>query len=170
MRLDDVRFLVAFDQWATTRILDALERGDGIDPTTWAAPNMVDERGLGAILIHHLGATQRWRTGLADLGGEPPRPEKLALREPAWMRAAWEAEWSAWDDWLRTVDDDWLAREDDGVAYWQMLAHVVNHGTQHRSEAAALLTAVDRSPGDLDMIDFAEAQAKALGAPGTEGG
>jgi uncharacterized damage-inducible protein DinB len=40
-----------------------------------------------------------------------------------------------------------------------MLAHVVNHGTQHRSEVAALLTGIGRSPGDLDMFDFAEGQA-----------
>jgi hypothetical protein len=31
---------------------------------------------------------------------------------------------------------------------------VLRHGTQHRSEAAMLLTSHDRSPGDLDLIMF----------------
>jgi uncharacterized damage-inducible protein DinB len=41
-----------------------------------------------------------------------------------------------------------------------MLVHVVNHGTQHRAEAAALLTAAGQSPGELDLFDYAEDQAK----------
>ena len=46
---------------------------------------------------------------------------------------------------------------------WQMLAHLANHGTQHRSEAAVLLTRAGRSPGDLDMIFFAQEIASAPG-------
>jgi uncharacterized damage-inducible protein DinB len=41
-----------------------------------------------------------------------------------------------------------------------MLVHVVNHGTQHRAEAAALLTDEGRSPGELDLINYAEEQAE----------
>jgi len=37
---------------------------------------------------------------------------------------------------------------------WQCLYHVVNHGTQHRSEAAALLTDYGSSPGNLDFTVY----------------
>ena len=37
---------------------------------------------------------------------------------------------------------------------WQQLLHQVNHATQHRSEAALLLTRLGYSPGWLDLLVY----------------
>jgi uncharacterized damage-inducible protein DinB len=157
VKADEVRFLFAYDRWATQRVLAALE---GLDPAVWERTQVVDERGLGGILVHHLGASQRWRIGLETRGEEEgPQPEDEPLPTMDELRARWDAEWAAVDAWLPTLTDDFVAVVFEGIPVWQMLVHVVNHGTQHRAEAAALLTAEGRSPGGLDLIDYAEEQA-----------
>lgn len=35
---------------------------------------------------------------------------------------------------------------------WEMLLHVINHGTQHRSEVAMMLTKLGHSPGDMEIL------------------
>lgn len=152
MRLSDIQFLFAYDRWATARVLDAAV---GIDDATWSSPNAIGERGLGGILVHALGAHQRWRNTLSG-STEMPRPEREPLPTIGDLRATWLNEWPALDAWLATLDDASMELMDEGLPYWQMLAHVVNHGTQHRSEAAALLTTAGHSPGDLDLIEYAE--------------
>jgi uncharacterized damage-inducible protein DinB len=155
----DISYLFDYDKWATRRVLSVI---DGLPEAVWGDTGVIGERGLGAILVHQLGAHQRWRHGLSgsDLS---PVPEREPLPSPAGLAAAWAGEWDALEGWLPTLSNAWLAELGDGVPFWRMLAHVVNHGTQHRSEAAAILTDAGRSPGDLDMIFFAEE----LAAPST---
>src|SRR5262249_35001632 len=44
-----------------------------------------------------------------------------------------------------------------GLSAWQMLVHLVNHGTHHRSEVAELLTRLNSPPPGLDpLIYFGE--------------
>jgi uncharacterized damage-inducible protein DinB len=152
VRTEEIRTLFAYDRWATDRVLARIA---GIDETTWSAADVFDARGLGGILVHHLGASQRWRHGFLD-DGETPRPERDPLPATDELVDSWREEWRSQDAWLASIDDAWLERDDEGVPFWLMLTHVVNHGTQHRSEAAALLTQAGRSPGELDLITFAE--------------
>lgn len=67
MHADDIRWLFAYDRWATRRVLDVL---DGVEASVWERSNAVAERGLGSILVHHLDASQRWRVGLESQGSE----------------------------------------------------------------------------------------------------
>ena len=154
MQADEVRFLFAYDRWATRRVLAVL---DGVDQDAWARP-AVGERSLGGILVHHLGASQRWRHGFQQ-SGESPEPEREPLPTVAELRGRWEAEWAAVDAWLSELTDRFVGLVFEGVPVWQMIVHVVNHGTQHRAEAAAVLTAAGRSPGELDLWDFSEERA-----------
>lgn len=157
MKADEIRTLFAYDRWATRRVLAVL---DGLSDDVWSRPHAVGERGLGGILVHHLGASQRWRIGLASQGEEEgPSPEDDPLPTLQELRDRWEVEWAAADAWLPTLTDEFVGLVFEGVPVWQMLVHVVNHGTQHRAEAAALLTADGRSPGELDLINWAEEQA-----------
>ena len=158
MQADEVRWLFAYDRWATRQVLAVL---DGVDPAVWPRPNVVGERGLGGVLVHHLGASQRWRISFQSEGdaGDLPEPENEPLPSVDELRERWEAEWAAVDAWLPTITEGFVGYVHEGVPVWQMLVHVVNHGTQHRAEAAALLTAEGRSPGELDMINYAEEQA-----------
>jgi uncharacterized damage-inducible protein DinB len=150
-----LQFLATYERWATGRILDAAA---GIEDAAWSAPNVVGERGLGGILVHHLGAYQRWRHGLSG-SPEQPRPEREPLIGLDELRGRWLAEWDAMDAWLPTLDEADLERLDEDMPVWQGLLHLFNHGTQHRSEVAALLTDAGRSPGDIDISSFTEERA-----------
>jgi uncharacterized damage-inducible protein DinB len=75
----------------------------------------------------------------------------------------WQAEEADMRNFLASLQDDDLTRIvsytlDSGEVrervLWHCLHHVVNHGTQHRSEAAVLLTDYGQSPGDLDFTVF----------------
>ena len=159
MQADDIRWLFAYDRWATRRVLDVL---DDLDPGLWT--------GTGASAI--AASARSWSTISAPRSAgasgssrrartEGPSPERDPLPAVDELRDRWTTEWSAVDAWLPTLSDGFVAHVFDGVPVWQMLVHVVNHGTQHRAEAASLLTANGRSPGELDLINYAEELAAA---------
>jgi uncharacterized damage-inducible protein DinB len=155
MSVEEIRELFAYDRWATERLLRAL---DGIDEETWTRSEVIDQRGLGGVLVHMLGAYQRWLHGLAEDGGEW-RPERGPLPSTTELREMWEIEWPAMDALLGSVEEAWLRRDDEGVTFDWMLRHLANHDTQHRAEAAVLLSQAGRSPGDLDLIVWLEDRA-----------
>ena len=48
MQADEIRFLFAYDRWATRRVLAVL---DGLDPAVWTRTHVVDGRIRHAVLL-----------------------------------------------------------------------------------------------------------------------
>jgi len=156
MRAADVFALYDYHYWANERILAALAR---VDHEQFVAPAAVPWGSLRGILVHLLWAEATW---LARWEGRPTRPRfaEEAFPTVADLTAGWAASETAMRAFLATLDETRLdtlfhyARTNGaprGRPFWQMLVHVVNHGTQHHTEAAILLTQYGASPGDIDL-------------------
>jgi uncharacterized damage-inducible protein DinB len=162
MTRDELLMTFDYNYWANERILNAAE---GLTDEQYAAT----VRGLSmgnvrATLVHTLAAENIWRMRCL----EGVSPTKL-LREDDFptfdsLRKLWADEEAAMRDGLARLTEEALAgpldyRTTNGTAMredrlWRLLLHLVNHGTQHRAEAAVALTAFGRSPGDVDLIVY----------------
>lgn len=156
--------LFAYDAWASARIFDSAAR---LDPADLDVTPLAGLGSLRRILVHTVSAMWIWRSRLEGSSPNTQLDPADFLTLDA-IRQRWEAEVAGLQAFIAEVDDTILAEPLDYLTTggapqrtprWQILAHLANHGTQHRSEAAALLTALGHSPGDLDLILFFRARA-----------
>ncbi len=110
---------------------------------------------LRGTLVHLLWSEINW---LARWAGRPTLPRFAEDDFPAVadLRAGWSASKEALRAFLAILDDAQLHYtrtngEPRSRIFWQLLVHIVNHGTQHHTEAAILLTQYGASPGDIDL-------------------
>jgi uncharacterized damage-inducible protein DinB len=160
MNKKDILTLYAYNYWANARVLKAAAN---VTPDQFVAPFALSHGSLRGALVHVLAAETVWRLR-CQAGISPaalPAENEFATLEL--LRERWAAEETAMRSFLESLSDERLAERiqyttTKGVPFenvlWHLLAHVVNHGTQFRSEAAIALTAYSQSPGDLDMLFF----------------
>lgn len=160
MNKQDIQFLFKYNQWSTKKIMDAASR---LTPDQFLAPADFPQGGLRGTLTHALFAEWIWRNRWEGISpAQRIKPEEFPTLES--LRSRWLEEESLLLKFVGEVSDERLNNpfsytNTEGKALtrilWQSMAHVVNHGTQHKTEAAAILTALGHSPGDIDMIWFA---------------
>lgn len=158
MKVEEIKLYFSYNEWANNRILDAAESVSSEQLTT---PNELGWGSLRGALVHILDAEYGWFSFL--FGGEDEGlmdPDSFA--DLAALRERWQKQNAITRRCLDSLTDEDLTRvhtsERGGKKYewilWQTLVHVVNHGTQHRAECAALLTGFGHSPGDVDFTLF----------------
>jgi len=159
MNIKDIHLIYEYNYWANKRILNA---SANIPQVQFIKMATFPYGGLHGTLLHILDTEWGWRAlfqsieSASDLlAADFPTMEALKTRfqdEETSMRAYLASlRDEDMESHLRYTIDTGIERD---RILWHCLLHVVNHGTQHRSEAAALLTDYGQSPGDLDFTVF----------------
>ncbi len=158
MNIKNILLIYEYYYWANQRILTQTAL---VSLEQFIAPASFPFGGLRGTLVHILEAEQSWLNRLKGLGDGPDlNPENYPTVKHLEERML--AEENAMRTFLAGLGDADMNNPvryilDDGPRdriLWRCLYHLANHGTQHRSEAAAILTELGFSPGNLDFNTF----------------
>jgi uncharacterized damage-inducible protein DinB len=160
MTYDDLRLLIDYNYWARDRVLDAVAT---ITPEQFIRPMGNSFSSVRDTVAHICAAERIWITRLKD---EKPQGLQKADRLPD-VDAA-RKEWAELEGEMRvqlarlgpeaverTIEYQDLRGNDQSDVLWQMLQHVVNHGTYHRGQITTMLRQMDAAPPkSMDLIAF----------------
>ena len=164
MQVEDIQMLFDYGYQTNARLLDTAAQ---LTPAQFTQPVFK----IGSVhrtLVHQMSAEWVWRSRLQE--GVSPTAQLNPADFPSLdaIRARWGAEEAAMRAYLTGLRDEDLARtvhyktttgKPSSDTVGPLLLHIVNHGTQHRSEVAAMLTELGHSPGDLDLLLYLRQRA-----------
>ncbi len=159
MDADDLLAFVRFHAWANDKILTT---ASGLSDEQFRKDVVLDHGSAFETLRHLVDVDWSWRELCAgnDIGDTYVWDHGFALDDLAGIHAFCLEEDVRLRSYVESLDDAALnepmplsADPEDVVQRWLIIAHIVNHGTQHRSELARYFTESGHSPGDLDLLD-----------------
>jgi uncharacterized damage-inducible protein DinB len=146
---------LAYTEWATERLIGAART---LSPDELRRDFGTADRSVLGTLTHVFGADRVWLARVR--GGMQEWPRECSLEE---LALEWAALYGAWQEWAAGLTEASIAQE---ISYrdmkgnpwvspvWQILLHVVNHGTHHRGQVAGFLRAMGKAPPVLDLVAF----------------
>ncbi len=170
MTVEDFRLLYEFNAWANHRTIEACA---SLTPAEFIRDLASSFRSVRDTLAHICGAEwlwlERWH------GRSPsalPAADELSDIDSTRQRLA-ETDRKLIEYVVSLTADDLKSvvsyKTTAGVAQeqpaWQMLQHLVNHGTYHRGQVATLLRQVGTKATSTDLIAFYRERAASAGAP-----
>jgi len=159
MNVEDIRLLYGFNSWANQRTREAcaLPAPDQFTKNLGSSFGSVRDT-----LAHLLGAEWIW---LERWLGRTPEvfPKAADFPDMASIERRWagiEREQMAFiaslkpEDITRVLHYKTMAGTPMEGELWQMLQHVVNHGSYHRGQIATLLRQLGAKPNSTDLIGY----------------
>ena len=166
--LDILHTHLDYTAWASNALLDAACR---LSPEELNRDFQTADKSVLGTLAHIFAADRIW---LQRIHGNPQKtfiaPEEKDL---ARLQEAWPLVHRGWKEWAAglteaQVTDDLSYRDLAGNAHrqplWQVVLHVVNHGTHHRGAAAGFLRSMGHTPPKLDLSFYYLTLSVASGA------
>ena len=111
-------------------------------------------------IIHLISADEVWFSELRGVEASEPFPPATGDDRKT-IRAHWDRVEQSMRDYLAELQDDMLfdkpieePEEDKDLILWQVLLHVVNHGTDHRAQLLRLLNDLGVKTAYQDYIFY----------------
>jgi uncharacterized damage-inducible protein DinB len=155
---DTLKLQLDYSAWASQRLLDAAAK---LSSEELKRDFQTADKTVLDTLAHVYAADRIW---LSRVKGETRAtfldPEDRDLMV---LQSEWPALHQRWKLWMADLNDasvqQNLAYKDTrGNAYsqpaWQIILHLVNHGTHHRGQVSGFLRAMGTTPPPLDLIAY----------------
>jgi uncharacterized damage-inducible protein DinB len=166
MRQEDIQLLYNYNCWANQRLLD---KATDLSPEQFVQPTTFSFGTLKATLTHIMDSEYVWRTLCQNNRFEGRLVDKADFPTLTSINTYWAAEQQRMRAFMAGLADS----DVDGIVHyeaegrvvervlWHCLLHMINHGTQHRSQCAAMLKDLGHPVGSLDLTHFLNLQAAA---------
>jgi uncharacterized damage-inducible protein DinB len=148
-----------YTAWASSRLVNA---ASSLTPEELTRDFHTADHTVLGTLVHIYAADRIW---LGRIQGNPPaqfiNPEQDVHLHV--LQNDWPALYQRWKQWASGQTEDSLRAK---FAYkdmkgnphetplWQIVLHVVNHGTHHRGQVSGFLRVMGHTPPQLDLIAY----------------
>ncbi|MGH9744602.1 MAG: DinB family protein [Candidatus Acidiferrales bacterium] len=159
MNVEDFRQLYEYNSWANRRTLDACS---ALSDERFTRDLGSSFRSIRDTLAHICEVEwlwlERWR-GNSQISMRPDSDFSTLDS----LRRRWDEVESSLNGYVKNLSADDVARiiehkttkgVPQSAPHWQMLQHLVNHGTYHRGQVATMLRQLGATPNSTDLIFF----------------
>lgn len=149
---DVCRALIDYNLAAWNRVWDGIET---LDDAAFVAPVDYSHGSLRDHMLHVATVEEGWLRGLeGDPEARGYRIDPEQVPDAASLRALWSATAERWAAYAAGLDEASCDETLPGMngPTWQVITHIVNHGTDHRAQVLRVLHDAGAPTFDQDAI------------------